>query len=316
MKQIYISAIAMALLMATASWCNVSAQTNKQLMKLSTADHDLSFTYNDQGQLTGSRWIMDGGESTRVSSFEYRTGEIVQRYAEGDDDTTPDTRTATVENGRITREHIDGGTWEVDFTYTYNADNQLTEMAIIEKGKLYEKIELVWTDGNITSVKTYNNQGELKETYTYTYNTEVCNLPAYFLFASPLLGSTTIDYEGVIPIGMGMGGYYGAVCRNVPATRRYQSVGGNPEWDADLAYDYTYRTDASGLITEFTATGGGEAPVTATLQWSLPTAVSAAETTPSQSVWYNLKGEQLAQPTPGINIIKFSDGTVRKVMRR
>jgi hypothetical protein len=44
--------------------------------------------------------------------------------------------------------------------------------------------------------------------------------------------------------------------------------------------------------------------------------IETAVTTASEAMTYGIDGRRLTRPSSGLNIIRHSDGTVRKVMRR
>jgi hypothetical protein len=126
-----------------------------------------------------------------------------------------------------------------------------------------------------------------------------------------------LSYEGMLPHGQLLGGYYGAPIKHAVKSMQYVPyVEKHFGWGTEDSLTMTYTKNEEGDVVKITQTTDTENTVIS-LEWTAtPTGISTAshcQTMPE--MYFNGNGMRQSRLQKGLNIIKSTDGSVRKVLK-
>lgn len=271
-----------------------------------TAGIIYNFSYDASGRLTGSDW---SGGSIRVT---YDTDNTI-RIESSETDADLEWTVSHIENGRITRvDRQYGGDNHVTISYlTYDNEGQLIGMSdegAYDGGPRTSVFS--WQNVNMVSMVEDSFDGEDDTNLTITpseYDT-----PASFPFYMPLIDCIG-DFDLPNPTYY-LPDYMGKMPRKL-----ISEISGTWWGVENYKASYTYRFDAAGNVSEIIADVHEEHNVKERIVCSYTTVTGAAENLIADGgeepeAIYDLYGRPLQQMSRGLNIVKGTDGTVRKVV--
>lgn len=317
MKKIFTFILSMCLCCASgyaagkgASVAATNVFKGKLIQSLTVSDEDFdatfTFTYNDKSQLLSAKCV-ESGESQTVT-FDYTGGSIkgtdydVKMVIEDFDETISlyitvgDNLFASSvyeeivswEDGNST------GTWDLE----YNADNQLVKITRSQWGK--EVTDISYSNGDITKVEVSENNF-FDDSYTFSYTNAIDNTSGFMLY-DELYNADIEEMEIAYFAGL-----LGQPSRHLPDA----SV--DDEGDKET---YTWTIDDNGYPSRLIATEYGEYTETFTFTWMENSGIQNLENHDSPVGYYNLQGVATETPSQGIYLIKNSDGSISKVIRK
>ena len=312
-----VKAVTMSLLLLTV--CGTTAAQDKRMATMTVTEngelpYTTSLVYNEQGDIVNM--------ITTYSDGATRTLELVHDAAAGTILTQP-TEAASEEDAYRMLSHTDGqliatddyhGYFEdmlIDLTmdYTYDGEARLTGADVLLKteSKTYNgTFNTEWDGDNIT--KQELNVGRRSMTVTYAYGS-VVNPPSN-IFLNPIMASgiKLIDTH----FGLGTAILRGKRTALLPVLITSKQSGG-PTFFTTVDYEQ----DAEGNVTKMTFTEDDGITTLYEFTYDTPTAIRpVAATTAAQPASYNLSGQRLSGTVRGINLVKMSDGTVRKILSK
>lgn len=297
---------------------SVYSQSTKSLIKAYNAEQSMSFEYAPNGKLAKFNFVY-GASKTRTDTYTYATDKIVQEHVEGGS-SNADHHTSTLTNGKITKTVVimnendpNIPVYEVSYDYTYNDADQLVKVVLKNSNdNKHVTSEITWIDGGISNIKQYEDEtliGEINVTYDPSITSK-----HVIMLVNPL--QNILNYEGMLPYGQLLGDYYGFPIKHavksvqyVPHVKEYFG------WGAEDSFTMTYTKNEEGDVVKFTPTDTDDTVMS--LEWTAtPTGISAAshcQTMPE--MYFNGNGMRQSQLQKGLNIIKSTDGSVRKVLK-
>ncbi len=298
------------------------AQSSSRLSKVTNGQQSYSFEYNKAGQLAKTAFqftYSDETPETFTDVYTYASDKIEQVHSEGNS-SLDDVRTAVLADGRISEETIvmgldkNAGREDVcHFHCTYNDFNELVKVETDRaNGTEREIYELTWTDGGPSHIRMYKEGVQVGEIYI-TYNTSIAN-PYVVMLGNPL--SHIFGYENIVPYGQFLGNYYGAPVKYAPETVEYRVVEPNLfHWAAADNYRMFYVKNENGEVERFTQMSAEQTTFNA--EWVKVTTGIASHNYDgtSSATYYNMNGVPQTAPRKGLNIVRMSDGSVRKVLK-
>lgn len=315
MKRIYALSIVFCLFASMAT-----AQTEKRLVKMKESKDWAEMKYRADGKLltyTQTDHLDSGKQEIYVNTFTYNTNQIVMKCVTNNDPSTADTWTSTLKDGLVVKDvvNINGNPDNDIFEYTYNTQRQLVRIKRTnDHNTSVATVDLTWTNGNIATVKAFYN-GKLMHEERYEYDTANDNKEIR-VYLSPL--ASILSYEALSPIGQLREGTYGVLCKHLYKASYVKSYSdpGSVQEVQDAAFTFT--RNAEGLVTHISQLLNGDPqPNEYDLEWEdVTTGIAVNTATSAQSAtYYNIEGVRLAQPERGLNLVRNTDGSVRKVMR-
>ena len=315
MKRIYALSIVFCLFASMAT-----AQTEKRLVKMKESKDWAEMKYRADGKLltyTQTDHLDSGKQEIYVNTFTYNTNQIVMKCVTNNDPSTADTWTSTLKDGLAVKDvvNINGNPDNDIFEYTYNTQRQLVRIKRTnDHNTSVATVDLTWTNGNIATVKAFYN-GKLMHEERYEYDTANDNKEIR-VYLSPL--ASILSYEALSPIGQLREGTYGVLCKHLYKASYVKSYSdpGSVQEVQDAAFTFT--RNAEGLVTHISQLLNGDPqPNEYDLEWEdVTTGIAVNTATSAQSAtYYNIEGVRLAQPERGLNLVRNTDGSVRKVMR-
>lgn len=305
------------LLLASMTLQGTNAQTEKQLLKANTSGTGITFEYNEQGLMSKTvRNLNVPAQEYFIEEYQYAPDKITATHVETPWTTQPDYRISTVSNGKIISERLSvNSSFNYNYAFSYDASNQLMKIAAGEDAntKEYEYV-LSWTNGNITSIKHYH-LGQLNGEVQIDYYADIDNKYLQAII-HPL--HHVLDYENMVPYGQMFGDFYGAMTKNLPKSVKYIAVPGASYFAYSPDDDYTiqYVGGENGYFEKVIVTTGGETSELL-LEWVSSTGISTAPMNArTPEAFYNVSGVRRQSLQRGLNIVKSSDGSVRKMIVR
>lgn len=315
MKRIYALSIVFCLFASMAM-----AQTEKRLVKMKDGADWTEMKYHADGKLftfTQTYHLDSGKQKIDVNTFTYNTNQIVMKCVTDNDPSMTDTWTSTLKNGLVEKDvvNINGNPDNDIFEYTYDTQRQLVRIKRTnDHTTSVTTVDITWKNGDIATVKTTNN-GKLMDEERYEYDTANDNKEIR-VYLSPL--ASILSYEALSPAGQLREGTYGVLCKHLYKAFHVKSYSnpGPVQEVQDAAFTFT--RNAEGLVTHISQLLNGDPqPNEYDLEWEdVTTGIAVNTATSAQSAtYYNIEGVRLAQPEHGLNLVRNTDGSVRKVMR-
>jgi hypothetical protein len=298
----------------------MTANAQKRITKITFADgSNCSLFYNQDGNPSKISEENFDEYTHKVSytadlNYEYSTDKIVANATFNEDGNGGTaTRTSNIANGLITDEVLKVSYNNASDPYTdtmnYEYDSQKQLVKYTQKGTSDPEMvySINWKDGNIVS-GTIKKNGNDVATFTCEYDDKV-STSDFGAFEFPAF--SFIMYEVNPPLAQSMAGYYGKTCKNHLLKFTYTTLTGY-ENDFDNI-NQTVETDADGYEIKMNDL---EDEMTSVITWGEISGISSAISSSDKSVkaYYNMNGMLTERPAKGLNIVKYTDGTTRKVV--
>ena len=315
MKRIYALSIVFCIFASMAM-----AQTEKRLVKMKESKDWAEMKYRADGKLltyTQTDHLDFGKQEIYVNTFTYSPTQIVMKSVSDNNPSMTDTWTSTLKDGLVVKDvvNINGNPDNDIFEYTYNTQRQLVRIKRTnDHNTSVATVDLTWANGDIATVKAFYN-GKLMHEERYEYDT-VNDNKEIRVYLSPL--ASILSYEALSPAGQLREGTYGVLCKHLYKASYVKSYSdpGSVQEVQDAAFTFT--RNAEGLVTHISQLLNGDPQTNEyDLEWEdVITGIAVNTATSAQSAtYYNIEGVRLAQPERGLNIVRNTDGSVRKVMR-
>ena len=287
---------------------------NKRLAKIVyTSSYEQEYaelSYDAQDRVILMQMTNDEGKSY-VANYSYNDAgevQITYQYRSG-----TDTYNYKIADNKIQSEEtyldVDNITYSNTYEYSGNLLSAVSQ-TMTGRGKTkQEKTEFSWNGPNLSEVRCYSN-GELDEVYSHEYNDITTHPLLHFMFG--LIGDGyPNDIDDLMPY-FALYPYLGTLPQNLWSKTSIREADEN----RTFTYDWDYTTDAEGNITTVTATHNSRV-TKYELSWenANSTGISKTSVKPTSTETYNLTGQRLKDSNAkGIRIIRYADGTVRKVI--
>ena len=259
-------------------------------------------SYDDKGRIVNL--VYSNGTRTKVGNYKYDNDVISIVY-----DNSFKHEYHFV-NGKVSTASMNLESEGVTGTriFEYDASDQLRKFTIVTDGSTnnkYAKIE--WDNGspsNISYGSLNTSTNTEKEMYnaTFTQNGMTAEPVTLALFGM-CFGKPTFDISDDIYESIAFYPYIGKLPQQLIGQTNYSKSG------KVSVYNYTYEKDSNDNITKVTITCDGKATVY-TLEWedssTTPVTPPSTDITPAgtnDASVYSLRGQRLASPQKGINII-------------
>lgn len=271
-----------------------------------------AFTYDSDGNVS-----MVEDEDTRICyQYDLPNGLItIKKYSKDDGNTTFDgTNVLTIKNGLVVQQDADatddeGNTIHAVLHYYYE-NGYLTKGVVSYAGIDTTMFAFTWKDGNV--VEAYDEDTH----YWYTYNSDLRkgNMAEAYCDA-PFSACASLD----LAPNLVAKGYFGHGTKNL-----IERIDSREEDEYNFSGTFTYTFDANGLMTSAsgvdydTDENKKEGEYYYTFQWDNSSAGIDAMKQGSnrQMSVYSANGIRRSHMSPGINIVRFADGMVRKIMKK
>lgn len=259
-------------------------------------------TYDEKGRIVNL--VYSNGTRTKVGNYKYDNDVISIVY---DNSFKHEFRFT---NGKISTALMNLESEGVTGTrfFEYDASDQLRKFTIVTDGSTnnkYAKIE--WDNGSPSiisygSLNTSTNTEKEMYNATFTQNGMTAEPVTLALFGM-CFGKPTFDISDDIYESIAFYPYIGKLPQQLIGQTNYSKSG------KVSVYNYTYEKDSNDNITKVTITCDGKATVY-TLEWedssTTPVTPPSTDITPAgtnDASVYSLRGQRLASPQKGINII-------------
>lgn len=294
------------------------SQSTKSLIKAYNAEQNMFFEYAPDGKLTKFNFVY-GASETRTDTYAYATDKIVQEHVEGGSGIA-DHHTSTLTNGKITKTVVimnendpNIPVYEVSYDYTYNDADQLVKV-VLNNGNDNKNVtsEITWTDGGISNIKQYEGEtliGEINVTYDPSITSK-----HVIMLVNPL--QNILSYEGMLPYGQLLADNYGSPIKHAVKSMQYvPHVEKHFGWGAEDSFTMTYSKNEEGDVVKIAQTDTDDTVMS--LEWTATSSgISAAPHCQAMpEVYFNGNGIRQSRLQKGLNIIKSTDGSVRKVLK-
>lgn len=271
-----------------------------------------TFTYDSNGNVT----MVENSDTRIYYQYDLSNGQItVKQYSKDDDETTLDgTSVLTIRDGLVIQQEAnatddEGNTVHAVLHYYYE-NGYLTKGIVSYAGIDTTMFALTWKDGNV--VEAYDEDTH----YWYTYNNNVRkdNMAEAYCDA-PFSACASLDLAPHLVSK----GYFGHCTKNL-----IEKIDSREEDKYNFSGTFTYTFDANGLMSSAsevdydTDQNKKEGEYYYTFQWdSSSVGINAMKhnATPSMSI-YSVNGIRQTHMYHGINILRFSNGSVKKIMKR
>lgn len=279
---------------------------------------DLSYDSNgDLSVLKLNMGMMGTTQEFLSVNYIYGENDLMQTYtSDGEEAMSTE---AALTNGLATSltYNIDGKSYP--FTLTYN-DGKLASIEGTNEDSTLVRNDLTWENGNLKS-ETVSENGTATGRLDFTYGTvranEALNAIIAYMVESPLMENSLI---ALTPVK-----YYGLASAYAPEKITVSELGGEDSNTQDINIAYTQGAD--GLPSGFNISGieleldEDIPPITSvdvSLTWEDdPTSAIAGVSTTAETQpmgYYTLDGRSLDKPAHGLNIVRYADGTSKKVI--
>ena len=215
----------------------------------------------------------------------------------------------TLDNNRVTKyeEIYDSESWSGTNDIIYDGDRYWkTVTSYSYLGMTFSMTgEILWTGNNLSESITYITADDVRTRAILTPSSLTADPLSRCLFGLGMYNEFGIVFYK----------NYGELPENLISSVQtiYYNEGGYI-----VNKTYTYEFDSDGYVTKAVLDDTDEGVYTYTLVWEANTAavdkVRSVSSEPQD--FYDLKGGKHQQPAHGLNIVRMSDGTIRKVVVR
>ncbi len=297
---------------------SVYSQSTKRLIKAYNAEQSMSFEYAPNGKLAKFNFVY-GASETRTDTYTYATDKIVQEHVEGGSGIA-DHHTSTLTNGKIIKTVVmmnendpNIPVYEITYDYTYNDANQLIKV-VLKNGNDNKNVtsKITWADGGISNIKQYEDETLIGE-INFTYDPSITSKHVIML-VNPL--QNILSYEGMLPYGQLLADYYGSPIKHAVKSMQYvPHVEKHFGWNSEDSFTMTYTKNEEGDVVKIAQTDTDDTVMS--LEWTATSSgISAAPHCQAMpEVYFNGNGIRQSRLQKGLNIIKSTDGSVRKVLK-
>ena len=203
--------------------------------------------------------------------------------------------------------------YEITYDYTYNDANQLVKV-VLKNGNDNKNVtsKITWADGGISNIKQYEDEtliGEINVTYDPSITSK-----HVIMLVNPL--QNILSYEGMLPYGQLLGGYYGFPIKHAVKSMQYvPHVEKHFGWNSEDSFTMTYTKNEEGDVVKIAQTDTDDTVMS--LEWTATSSgISAApHCSAMPEMFFSGNGIRQRRLQKGLNIIKSTDGRVRKVMK-
>lgn len=319
MKRSYLIALTLigAGHMATASPTANNVFSGKVISQISDGQSVTTLSYNDAMQLIGADTSTPYG-SSKVS-FDYTPGtyntetyDIVMTLTDPGETIT--CYLTLGENGYVSRSYeVEESFGEVAehevYTFSYNVNGQLSEVS--ESDFLDSETYTFFYDstGDITMSSKRGSDND-NETYTIAYSSTA--QPQMLANKGAIMDFDLFGFDSTEASYLYYAGLLGKPTTHLPITSIEKEANGDT---TSSSIKWTLGTD--GFPTAMREFEGRELEAQMIFTWRDIAAVKSIEMEESDGSvvgYYDLMGKKHAQPLRGLNIVKMSDGTTKKIL--
>lgn len=271
-----------------------------------------TFTYDSNGNVT----MVENSDTRIYYQYDLPNGQItVKQYSKDDDETTlVGNNVLTIKDGLVIQQDanatdVEGNTLHAVLHYYYE-NGYLTKGIVSYAGIDTTMFVLTWNDGNI--VEAYDE--DTHYWYTYSNTARKGNMAEAYCDA-PFSTCVSLDLAPHLVAK----GYFGHGTKNL-----IEKIDSRELDKYNFSGNFTYTFDTNGLMTSVsevdydTDQNKKEGEYYYTFQWdNSSTGIGAMKHSTNQSMSvYSTNGIRRNHLNHGINIVRFADGVVKKIMKK